>query len=85
MKKGFAIAALAAMIFALPVTTHAHSYDRDDDGHFLRYVAHAIHPVGIFLEYRVFRPIHKWISTDERRARWFGHDPRPGDDYDTWK
>lgn len=86
MKKAATIAILAAFLMAVPVqSTQAHSYDRDDDGHLLRLFAHIVHPIGIALEYGVFRPIHTFISRTKNTQIWFGHDAREGEDYNTWK
>ena len=85
MKKGFFIAAAIVLFLAVPTKSEAHDYDRDDSEHPLRYVAYAIHPIGIALEYIVFRPIHKLVSLNKATSVTFGHDPRKGDEYYTWK
>lgn len=85
MKKFVCIAALAGFLFALPVRSDAHSYDRDDDGYPLRYIAYVIHPIGIGIEYGILRPIHKFLSSTKNLQIIFGHDAREGDDYNTWK
>ena len=65
IKKALFVAALAGLILAAPTKTYAHSYDRDDSDHPLRYVAYLFHPVGIFLQDFILRPIHRFVSSDE--------------------
>lgn len=81
MKKVFLLAAMATLIVALPNSAAAHDYDRDDDGHWLRYVAYVLHPIGYALETYVARPIHNFITATEDREIWFGHD-HPNDDHE---
>ncbi len=76
MKKFFFAALLAMGMMALPSVASAHVYDRDDSDHPLRYVAYAVHPVGMAVEYTVLRPIH-WLVSRPALAAWFGHCPDP--------
>ena len=80
MKKGLSLAALAALLFALPATSQAHSYDPDSSEHPLRYVAYVLHPVGVLVQDVIFRPIHKLVS-GPNSSYWFGHEPREADKY----
>lgn len=80
---------LYAVLFALalllaPTAGWSHDYDRDDSDYPLRYVAYAVHPVGIAVEYTVLRPIH-WIVSRPVLNVIFGHDPREDDIYFEWK
>ena len=79
----FALLIGAAFVLA-PVTASAHEYDRDDEGYPLRYVAYALHPVGIAAEYLVLRPIH-WLVSQPNLDIIFGHDSYESPDYDYFK
>lgn len=68
-----ALVAMALTLVAMPAA--AHDYDRDDSDYPLRYIAYALHPVGIALEYGVTRPIH-WLVSQPHLRIVFGHDPR---------
>lgn len=87
MKKAAFIALFAAMFLVTPAVSQAHSYNRDDGGHPLRYVAYLFHPVGIALEYCVTRPVHALVSSTEDHAIIFGHEPHESDEdnYYVWK
>lgn len=51
----------------------AHEYDRDDSDYWLRYLAYAVHPVGVALEYTITRPIHNLVM--KPKVGWIaGHD-----------
>lgn len=80
-KKAALLTLLAAMVMAVPTTASAHSYSRGGDDYPLRYIAYAIHPIGVFLQDFVTRPLHKFVSGSDERAYWFGHEPRPNDKY----
>jgi hypothetical protein len=86
MKKAIYAALFGLALMAAPTTASAHEYDRDDSDHPLRYVAYALHPVGIALEYVVLRPIHWFVSKDPA-DKVFGHEPReePDHNYMEWK
>jgi len=51
----------------------AHEHDPEESGHPLRIVAYALHPVGVVLDYVIFRPAH-WIVSFEPLSTLFGHD-----------
>src|SRR5690606_12739054 len=55
-------ALLAVAMVAVVAPASAHRYSRTDDGHPLRLIAHVVHPVGILLEYGIFRPVHHFVS-----------------------
>jgi hypothetical protein len=42
-------------------------------GHPLRIIAYALHPVGVILDYAIFRPFY-WIGSHEPLRTLFGHD-----------
>ena len=79
MKKMLSLAALVALLVALPGKSQAHSYDRDDSDYPLRYLAYAIHPIGVAIQDFVLRPIHRFVSKPKSHSYWFGHDRREGD------
>ena len=60
------------------------SYTRGKSDHPLRYVAYAVHPFGIAVEYWVLRPIHKFVSGKNTHII-FGHEPTPNDVYCEWR
>jgi flagellar motor protein MotB len=72
---------LALMMTAAPASSFAHEYNRDDEGHPLRYVAYVFHPLGIALEKFVFKPFHKHVLhqnaefVDTPVYEWVGHVP----------
>lgn len=76
MKKTLLAAAFAISLLALPAVSHAHVYDRDDSDYPLRYIAYALHPIGVAAEYGVLRPIH-WVVSQPVLSCIFGHTPDP--------
>ena len=74
------------LMFVLATTTSvfAHDYDRDDAGHPLQIFSYVLRPIGIGLEYAIFRPLHKLVSKPDC-AIVFGHEPGEDDIYDEWK
>jgi len=72
---GLLAVVLVVMMSAIAVPVAAHDYDRDNDGHILRIVAHVLHPIGMGLEYGIMRPIHQLVSLPGWRFI-LGHDPR---------
>jgi hypothetical protein len=63
-------ALLVAAALAAPV--RADEYDAERAGHPLRIVAYALHPVGVILDYLIFRPAH-WIADRDGVREFFGH------------
>ena len=73
MRKKLALLWLvAALTVCFAPAASAHQYDRDNSDMWLRYVAYALHPVGIALEYGVTRPIH-WVVSQPHLNIVFGH------------
>ena len=66
-----------------PAIGSAHRYDRDMSDYPLRYVAYVVHPIGVAVEYAVLRPIH-WIVSKPNFSNWFGHEPKPEVEEDTY-
>ncbi len=86
MKRKLTAALLAlAFVALMAAPASAHRYNRTNDGHPMRLVAYALHPVGIALEYVIMRPVHAFVSGDDVDI-WFGHDSNLSDDgtYDEW-
>ena len=73
MKKLFAALLLTVLIGGFAPAANAHEYDRDDDDMWLRYVAYAVHPVGVAVEYVALRPIH-WVVSRPCLNVVFGHE-----------
>jgi hypothetical protein len=64
---------LLAFVLALPASeARADEYDRARAGHPLRIAAYILHPIGVVLEYSIFRPAH-WLVHWEPAAEFFGH------------
>ncbi len=62
---------LFALLTAAPVA--ADTYDRHEAGHPLRIAAYVLHPVGVMLDWLLFRPAH-WVVSHESMAYLFGHE-----------
>jgi len=50
------------------------SYEPDRAGHPLRVIAYVVHPVGVILDYAIFRPAY-WIGSHEPLRTLFGQEP----------
>ncbi len=75
-KRGFrslaaALTVAAALTIALPAL--ADDYDDRNSGHPLRIVAYVVHPIGVILDYLIFRPFH-WVGSHEPFSTLFGHE-----------
>ena len=69
--RGLAVAlVLAFSVGGAPAL--ADEYDPNYAGHPLRIVAYVAHPVGVLLDYLIFRPVH-WIGSHEPIKTIFGH------------
>ena len=51
----------------------ADEYEPRRAGHPLRVIAYVLHPVGVVLDYAIFRPAH-WMGHHEPFATLFGHE-----------
>jgi len=56
------VAVLALLAGATPAA--AEDYDSKRSGHPLRILAYVVHPVGVILDWLIFRPAH-WIGSHE--------------------
>jgi hypothetical protein len=74
----------AVMVAVVSPQAGADSYSRGNSDHPLRYVAYALHPLGIAVEYAVLRPVH-WLVSRRHLDVVFGHDPTPTDTYFVWR
>ena len=54
-------------------------YD-DSQSHPLRVAAYLVHPVGVGLEWLIYRPFH-WVVSREGADRVFGHNPHGGEEF----
>ena len=50
----------------------ADDYDPNYAGHPLRILAYVVHPLGVLVDYAIFRPAH-WIGSHEPWRTIFGH------------
>ena len=66
-----ALLAAAFLLSAAPVV--ADEFDDDTVGHPLRIVAYVLHPIGVAVEYLIFRPAH-WLVSQEPMKTLFGHE-----------
>jgi hypothetical protein len=59
---------------ASATTTWAHEHDPEESGHPVRVLAYLLHPVGVIIDYVLFRPAH-WVVSHEPFQTLFGHEP----------
>jgi hypothetical protein len=71
LRRALAALAFTAVSFASPV--HADEYDARRAGHPLRLAAYLLHPVGVALDWMLFRPAH-WVVSQPGFDHVFGHD-----------
>jgi hypothetical protein len=60
----FAVVVAAMAILAGATPAAAEDYDSTRSGHPLRILAYVVHPVGVILDWLIFRPFH-WIGSHE--------------------
>ena len=63
---------LIGLAFASP--SAAHDHDVEEVGNPIRLAAYVLHPVGVALDYLIFRPAH-WLVSFEPLSTLFGHEP----------
>ncbi|MET0151214.1 MAG: hypothetical protein ABW298_01220 [Candidatus Binatia bacterium] len=76
MKRSIACLSLVAVL-ALSGSALAFPGDEYDDSesHPLRTAAYILHPVGVGLEYAIYRPLHWLVSLNDTTELIFGHRP----------
>ena len=72
LRRSIAGAVLALGLLALASPAAADEYDPKYAGHPLRILAYIVHPVGVALDYMIFRPAH-WVGMHEPFKTIFGH------------
>ncbi|MEE3326224.1 MAG: hypothetical protein VX252_02725 [Myxococcota bacterium] len=70
LRFGFVMVVTALALQAPPVSA-AEEYDASDAGIPIRVVAYVVHPVGVALDYLIFRPAY-WIGSYEPFRTVFG-------------
>ena len=73
MPRLLAAGLLAAVLGSLALPAAADEYDARRAGHPLRVLAYALHPVGVGLDWLVFRPLH-WVVSQPVLSTIFGHE-----------
>jgi hypothetical protein len=71
-RKPLASALLVLGLLAAARPAAADDYDPQYAGHPLRILAYVLHPVGVLLDYLIFRPAH-WVGSKEPMKTIFGH------------
>jgi hypothetical protein len=71
MKRVASLCVLAALLGAAPVQADEHRPDRT--GHPLAIIGTLLHPVGVILDYVIFRPAH-WLQHHEPIKTLTGHE-----------
>jgi hypothetical protein len=69
-----ALAMLGVMVTSGAALALPDDYD-DSQSHPLRIVGYLVNPVGVGLEYLIFRPFHWLVSRNETTDEIFGHRP----------
>ena len=67
------LVAVALAVALAPAAAQADEYERDRAGHPVRILAYVLHPVGVVLDYLIFRPAH-WLGHREPFQTLFGHE-----------
>jgi len=73
IRRRLATLALAGLLLALASPVAADEYDPHRAGHPLRVLAYVLHPIGVGLDYLIFRPAH-WVGSQPVIRTIFGHD-----------
>ncbi len=71
-RRGFS-ALLCALLLLSATPAVSDEYDDSSSGHPLRIVAYILHPIGVVLDYLIFRPAH-WLVRPEPMKTVFGHE-----------
>jgi hypothetical protein len=73
LRRCLAALPLLALLALSAAPAAADEYDARRAGHPLRVVAYVLHPVGVALDYLLFRPAH-WVGSQPVVRTIFGHD-----------
>jgi len=73
LRRSIAVLSLVASLALVATPAAADEYDARRAGHPLRVVAYVLHPVGVALDYLLFRPAH-WVGSQPVIRTIFGHD-----------
>jgi hypothetical protein len=73
LRRSLAAVALLACLALAAASASADEYDARRAGHPLRVAAYALHPVGVALDWLIFRPAH-WVGSLPGLRTLFGHD-----------
>ncbi len=68
-----AVVAVALSLTVVAPSASADDYEADRAGHPIRIIAYVLHPVGVVLDYLIFRPAH-WLGHQEPFQTLFGHE-----------
>jgi hypothetical protein len=71
--RSWAALALLTLVLGLASAAAADEYDARRAGHPLRMAAYALHPIGVALDWLLFRPAH-WAVSQPVMSHIFGHD-----------
>ena len=71
-RKPLASVLLALGLLAIARPAAADDYDPQYAGHPIRVLAYIVHPLGVLLDYAIFRPAH-WVGSHEPMKTIFGH------------
>jgi flagellar motor protein MotB len=74
MKRMVLVLVSAAFLSLVAGSASAHEYDRNDSEHPLRIFSYVVHPIGVFFEYTVTRPVH-WLAHQRGFSYVMGHEP----------
>lgn len=72
LRRGCAALVLVGVLATLATPMAADEYDSRRAGHPVRVLAYALHPVGVALDYLIFRPAH-WVGSQPVIRTIFGH------------
>lgn len=73
LRRSLAALLVVAGLAVLAGPAGADEYDPHRAGHPLRVVAYLVHPIGVALDYLLFRPAH-WVGSQPVIRTIFGHD-----------
>jgi len=62
MSKKLAVALAVVVLASVAAPSMAHRYRRNADDNPMRLIGYVAHPVGLALEYAIFRPVH-WLAS----------------------